>query len=163
MGLMLVNLKKMRVEKIADKCRAFMKEFPSPRVVDQTVLNYVCRGYTSALPEPWGVFSVWHGGVDISGSACVHYVNDVPWRRDKINRLFSDIVLLWYEFARRVLGLELRKKYVSLFSWVWRRCAFLALKHNQWMLRIHPYLKSRLRNSHGLDKIVMTQIINRWE
>lgn len=162
MGLMLSNLKRMRAEKIADKCRSFMKEYPCPRVVDQTVLNYVCRGLTASLPSQWGVFSVWHGTADISGSACVHYVNDVPWRRDKMNRLISDVVLLWYEFAKRVVGCDLRKKYISSFSWFWRRCAFLALKHNQWILRLHPYLKSRLRNAHGIDKRVMELLLSRY-
>ena len=162
MGLMLANLNRMRGEKIADKCRSFMTEYPCPRVVDQTVLNYVCKGLTAALPLQWGVFSVWHGNADISGSACVHYVNDVPWRRDKMNRLISDVVLLWYEFAKRVIGCDLRKKYISSFSWFWRRCAFWVLKHNQWILRLHPYLKSRLRNTHGIDKRSMEMLLSRY-
>lgn len=162
MGLMLANLKLMREERVAEKCRDFMKEYPCPRVVDQTVLNYVCRGKVAPLPKEWGVFSAWHGTADLSGSACVHYVNDVPWRRDKVNRLISDVVLLWYEFGKRVIGSDLRKKYISPYSWFWRRCVFLVLKYNQWILRLHPYLKSRLRNTHGIDKRSMGMLLSRY-
>ena len=162
MGLMLANLKRMRAEKIADKCRSFMKTYPCPRVVDQTVLNYVCKGLTASLPPQWGVFSAWHGTADLSRSACLHYVDDVPWRRHKLNRLVSDVVLLWYEFSERLLGLNLRRKYISRFGWFWRRGAFLLLKYNQWILALHPYLKSRFRNTHGLRKEMLSMIVSRW-
>lgn len=162
MGLMLANLKLMREERVAEKCRDFMKEYPCPRVVDQTVLNYVCRGKVAPLPKEWGVFSAWHGTADLSRSACLHYVDDVPWRRHKLNRLVSDVVLLWYEFTERALGLNLRHKYISRFGWFWRRSAFLFLKYNQWILALHPYLKSRFRNTHGLHKEILSVVVSRW-
>ena len=162
MGLMLANLKKMRDERIADKCRAFMREYPCPRVVDQTVLNYVCKGSTESLPPQWGVFSVWHGTADLSRSSCIHYVNDVPWNRHKLNRLISDVVLLWYEFSEKVLVQNFRWKYNSRLSWFWRRCAFLFLKHNQWLLSLHPYLKSRIRNTHGVRERELAEIRSAW-
>lgn len=150
MGLMLANLKMMREEKIAEKCQEFMREYPCPRIVDQTVLNYVCQGKTAPLPPEWGVFSVWHGRVELTKPFCVHYCQDLPWRRNKINRLISDIILPWYSFCENVLGLNLWRKYVSPVGWSWRRLVFLFLQYNQWILRLHPYIKSRLRNTHGL-------------
>ena len=150
MGLMVANLKAMREEHVSEKCRAFMSKYPMPKIVDQTVLNCVCRGRISALPVGWGVFSAWHGTADLTKDVCVHYVYALAWRPDKANRLVSDIVLLWYEFCERVLGLNLRRKYLSRFGWVWRRLAFVVLKHAQWAVNAHPYIKSRLRNTHGL-------------
>ena len=150
MGLMMANLRKMREEKIADGCRAFLAKYPTPGIVDQTVLNYVCKGRLTPLPKQWGVFSAWHVGVDLSDGGCVHYVTDVPWRRDKLNRLLSDIVLVWYDFAREVLGLDLLPQYVPWYGRLWRRAAFVFLKHNQWILSLHPYLRGHLRNTGGL-------------
>lgn len=152
MGLMLANLKKMREERIAEKCQSFMQKYPCPHIVDQTVLNYVCQGRTAPLPPEWGVFSVWHGRVRLMGPCCIHYCQDLPWKRHKINRLISDIILPWYVFCERILGLNLRRRYLSPFSWGWRRFVFVLLKYNQWVLRIHPYIRSRLRNTHGLTR-----------
>ena len=160
MGLMLANLKKMREEGVPEKCRAFMRQYPAPRVVDQTVLNYVCRGTTAPLPREWGVFSVWHGTADLSKGGAIHYVGDVPWRRDKLNRLLSDVVLLWYAFCKNVLGEDLLPTYVGPWGRIWRRGVFQFLKYNQWMLALHPYLKSRLRNTHGLSGGVKRRILD---
>ena len=150
MGLMLANLKKMREQKIAEKCKEFMCRYPNPRVVDQTVLNYVCAGQTAALPVEWGVFSAWHGTADLTRDGAIHYVCDLPWRRDKINRLLSDVVMLWFDFCRVVLHDDRLTKTVGRFSRFWRRGFFLFLKCNIWILALHPFVRSRFRNVHGL-------------
>ena len=162
-GLMLMNLHGMREFGMVEKCRAFMSKYPCPRIVDQTVLNYVLQGHSAFLPPEWGVFSMWHGDVDMSRPCMVHSVNDLPWRRDKINRLISDVVLLWYVFCEDVLGLNLRHRYMNSFSWWWRRLVFLLLKRNQWILKCHPYLKGHLRNTHGLEKQVYAEILERFK
>jgi len=151
MGLMMANLKGMREAGVSAKVKDFMSKYPQPRVVDQTVLNCVCRGRLSALPKEWGVFSAWHGTADLTKDACVHYVDDVPWRRNKVNRLVSDIVLVWYEFAERVLGLSLRREYLTRSDWLLRRSVFLIAKHFQALVKLHPFVFSRLRNTHGLS------------
>ena len=151
-----------RAEGVSEKCRAFMQRYSRPKIVDQTVLNCVCRGRTAGLPVEWGIFSVWHGKVDLRKDVCIHYVNDLPWRRDKLNRLVSDVVLLWYEFTERILGLNLRKRYMPRFSWRWRRTVFLILKHNQWILRTSAYLKSRFRNTHGISAAEYSALIRRY-
>lgn len=158
MGLMLANLKAMRAEDVPLRCREFMTKFPSPRVVDQTVLNFVCQGRSAPLPDNWGVFSVWHKGIDLSRPSIVHYCQDVPWKRHKLNRLFSDVVLLWFSFCREVLGLNELKKF-SLFDRVWRRVVFNLLRHVQWLVRKNKFIHSRLRNSHGIPKEQMNRIL----
>ena len=163
MGLMLANLKKMREDNVARRCREFMKKYPAPRVVDQTVLNCVCKGSMVGLPPEWGVFSAWHGNADLTKDGAIHYVTDVPWRRDKINRLLSDVVLLWYQFYKIAFGENILSRYVSPFGQFWRRGVFLFLKYNQWILSIHPYLKGHLRNTHGLRKGECIAIQKRFE
>ncbi len=152
MGLMLVNLKALRKLGISNKIKDFMEKHPRPPIVDQTVLNYVCHGYMSELPKEWGVFSIWHGNVDLSKDTCIHYVDDLPWRRDKLNRLISDVVLIWYEFSERVLGMNLRYKYLTKIDWQLRRGIFVLLKHLQWIVKLNVYVHSRLRNTHGLSQ-----------
>lgn len=159
MGLMLANLKEMRREGTSSQCRNFMSKYPCPRVVDQTVLNYVCRGRLKMLPREWGVFSLCHGIADLGDHGCVHYVTDVPWKRAKINKLFSDIILLWYVFAENVLGMDLKSRYLSWVNRMWRRLVFVLLKHNQWAVDVHPYLRGHLRNTYGLP----TPVLKHWE
>lgn len=162
MGLMLANLSKMREERIAEKCRDFMQKYPAPRMVDQTVINYVCKGEVFALPPEWGVFSVWHGCADLTKDGALHYVDDLPWRRKKANRLLSDVVLLWYEFGRKVLKEDYLPKYVGRMDRIWRRAIFLLIKYNQWILSLHPYLKGHLRNTHGLSRAEKSAIRQRF-
>ena len=160
MGLMMANLKAMREEKIPEKCRAFMQKINAPRVVDQTVLNWVCKGRAKALPKNWGVFSVWHGGVDLSQPSIVHYCHDCPWQRKKINRLFSDVVLLWFEFCKRVLGMDELKKF-SRWTYFWRRGMFLILKPLKPLVYLHVKVRSRLRNVHGIPSDEYAKIISK--
>ncbi len=49
---------------------------------------------TAALPIERGVFSAWHGTADLTKDGVVHYPVDVPWERDKVDRLLSDVVLI---------------------------------------------------------------------
>lgn len=163
MGLMLANLKGMRAFGMSEKIRAFMAKHPKPCIVDQTVLNCVCRGRLAELPREWGVFSAWHGTVSLTGDACVHYVDDLPWRRNKINRLVSDIILVWFVFTERALGLPLRRKYLTRLGWFVRRYAFLLFKNIQPMVRANEYVHSRLRNTHGLSDEEWAVIRSRFD
>ena len=151
MGLMLANLRKMREYGLAQRCREFMTRYSRPRVVDQTVLNYICQGQSAALPRNWGVFSVWHKGVDLSRPSLVHYCSDVPWERRKVNRLFSDVVLLWFEFCRQVLGMDELSRF-STWDRIWRRTAFNLLRRAQWLVKCNRFVLSRFRNTHGISR-----------
>ena len=160
MGLMVANLKKMRVEGVPSRCQEFMSKFSSPRVVDQTVLNWVCKGKTKALPQNWGVFSDWHGGIDLSKPSLVHYCQDLPWERKKANKLFSDVVMLWFEFCNRVLGLNELKRF-SRFTYFWRRGGFMLLRHFRWLIYCHVQLRGRFRNVHGISPSEYGRIVSK--
>jgi len=98
----------------------------------------------------------------LTKDGAIHYVTDVPWRRDKLNRLLSDVVLLWYEFGKRVMHEDWLPQYVSPWGRLWRRDVFLFLKYNQWVLALHPYLKGHLRNTHGLSRSEYKAILARF-
>ena len=162
MGLMMANLKAMREEKIPEKCQEFMQRFNAPRIVDQTVLNWVCKGRMRALPRNWGVFSVWHRGVDLSEPSIVHYCQDCPWQRKKVNRLFSDVVLLWFEFCKRVLGMDELAKF-SRWTHFWRRGLFVVLHYLPFLVCIHPWIHARLRNIHGIPRDEYARILKKFD
>lgn len=136
-GVMLMNLKAMREERIAEKCFEFLKEYGAAPLADQTVLNYVCRGRIGELSPRWGVFSMCPEGVDFTKSAIVHFPADVPWERKKLNKLNHDFVALWYKAQGKRCG-------------GWRRWAFLIIKHNPWLIRWSNYLRNHVRPITGI-------------
>lgn len=136
-GVMLMNLKAMREERITEKCLEFMKNYGAPPLADQTILNYVCRGRIGELSSRWGVFSMCPEGVDFSKSAIVHFPADVPWERKKLNKLNHDFVTLWYKAQGKKCG-------------GWRRWAFLAIKHCPWLVKWSKYLRMHLRPITGI-------------
>lgn len=160
-GVMLLNVRALKKFDFERKAETFLRQYGTPPQHDQTVVNTLCFGQIAVLPRPWGVFSVDHADVDWSGPVLIHYAGEVPWRREKINRLMSDVVMLWYAFAERHLQMKILE--VSSLARVWRRLAFLALKHNQWIVRLHPYLASKLRNVYGIPRNKYNDILESFE
>ena len=131
-GVMLMNLKAMREAKTTEKCLDFLKNYGSPPLADQTVLNYVCRERIAELSPRWDVFSMCPEGVDFTSGAIIHFPADAPWERKKLNKLNHDFVVLWYKAQGQKCG-------------GWRRWLFLAIKHCPWLISWSGYLKKRLR------------------
>lgn len=161
-GVMIHNLKMMREFGFSKKAKAFLETYPVPPLLEQMVIGYVAREYLSILPKQWGVFSVWSSGVDLSQGGLVHYVQDLPLQRTKLNRLFSDVVMLWFDFCRIVLKTDFYHTQFCWWSRFWRRGLFVGLKHNQWLLRLHPFLQSRFRNTQGLHEDTLQACRKVW-
>jgi lipopolysaccharide biosynthesis glycosyltransferase len=140
-GLGLVNLKRWREKGYQAEFERLAKtynDWPSP---DMMILNYVLQDDKKLLPVEWDCFSGdENADVDWSKSGAVHFVEDTPWRRYKITHLASDLVEEWWKVADRI-GVTAMTKGVrgcrNWFDWAWRRAAFLFLKYNQWILRLH--------------------------
>ncbi len=160
-GLMILNLKALREVKLGEQCRDFLKHFPCPEYPEQMVMCYLAQGHTAALPKQWGVFSVLHCGTDLTQPCLIHYVQDGPWRRDKLNRLFSDIVMIWFDFVRIVLGEDRYQRDFSYWTRFWRRKLFLVLKSCPWLLCCH-FLKRKFRNIDGISKIEYIAMLDKW-
>jgi len=161
-GVMIHNLKKMREFGFSKKAKEFLESYPIPPLLEQMVIGYVAREHLSILPRQWGVFSVWSGGLDLTQGALVHYVQDLPLSRQKLNRLFSDVVMLWFDFCRIVLHENYQQARFNWWTCVWRRALFVLMKHNQWLVNLHPFVKSRFRNTKGFADCCLEEHRQVW-
>lgn len=150
-GVMLMNLKAMREEGIVSRFQAFLARHGTPPLADQTVLNCVCAGRIGVLPPEWGVFSMLPGAVDFTGNAIVHYPQDLPWRRDRLNKLVNDYVWLWWRFRGET----------APQSW-WRRPAYCLVRTCPWLVTWSSYLRRRIRPIRGLSRSERRVILARW-
>ena len=154
-GLGLVNLKRWREKGYQAEFERLAKtynDWPSP---DMMILNYVLQNDKKLLPVEWDCFSGdENADVDWSKSGAVHFVEDTPWRRYKITHLASDLVEEWWKIADRI-GVAAKTKGFrgcrNWFDWAWRRAAFVFLKHNQWILKMHWKLWLHLRSTRGIN------------
>ncbi len=160
-GLMILNLKALREVNFGQQCCDFLRSYPNPEYPEQMVMCYLAQGHSAVLPPQWGVYSVLHCGMDLTQPSLVHYVQDGPWRRDKLNRLFSDVALLWFECVRIVLGEDRYRRDFNIFTRLWRRKLFCLLKACPWLL-FHPFLKRKFRNTQGIPTVDFQTIVARW-
>ena len=153
-GLGLANLKRWREIGYQIEFERLAKaydDWPSP---DMMILNYVLQDDKKLLPIEWDCFSGdENADVDWSKSGAVHFVEDSPWHRYKVTHLASDLVEEWWSVAEsagiRISGCGYHGCR-NRFDWAWRRMAFLFLKHNQWILKLHPKLWLHLRGTRGV-------------
>ena len=153
-GLGLVNLKRWRengYQVVFEHLAKKYGDWPSP---DMMIINYVLQDDKSILPIEWGCFSGdENADVDWSKSGAVHFVEDPPWHRYKVTHLASDLVEEWWSVAESA-GIKISgcgyHGCKNWFDWAWRRMAFLFLKHNQWILKLHPKLWLHLRSTKGV-------------
>ena len=160
-GLTILNLKLMRERGLSEQSFKFLRDYPDPECPEQIVLSYLTQGLNAPLPPAWGVFSVCHKGVDLSLPALVHYVQDAPWKREKMTRLFSDVVFLWFDFYRIVLKKDAYQEMFSAWTRLWRRSLFVILKRYPWICCC-AYLRARFRNICGISEEVREMILQRW-
>ena len=161
-GVAIYNLKAIRENAFADKAYDLLCRYPDAPLADQDYLCYLTQGKNVALPANWGVMSADHRHVDLSMPAVIHYVGDVPWKRQKLTRLFSDVVMIWYDFVRIVLHDDFYKKNFSWFTRFWRRGLFVLMKHIQWLVRLNQSVYVRFRNTCGIPKAVRRTLQERF-
>ena len=81
-GLIGIDLDAFRSRNFIQEALAFLKKYPSPVSVDQTVLNWFCHGETAVLDEGWGVFP--HECFAYDGDIkALHYSGGYAWSRVK--------------------------------------------------------------------------------
>lgn len=132
-GFILMNLAWFRENDGVAKCMEFLARNPDPPTVDQDALAAVCQGHVGRLPDRWGQFS--YSGFAFGRPGCIHYAGDRPW--DLIGYAgigYTDMMSLWYQYARRLLGLkraDLQKRVGRSYVLV---CILTEL--NRWRCRI---------------------------
>lgn len=112
-GLLLMNLEKLRNEKIKEKALDFLSRHPDSVAADQSALNAVCHGSIGLLPDGWGTFM--YETATCQNCKCVHFAGTAPWKTPTSWMFYCGehrIVDLWYRFADRILGIKnLQKMY----------------------------------------------------
>ena len=159
-GLMLMNLQKMREVGFTEKCRELLREYPNPPQCEQSVMCYLARDKSAPLPPEWGVFSFWH--TTVAHPKLVHYVVDLPWKRDKLNRLVSDVVLLWWKECERVFGSSSPwpgyRGCRNRFDYAWRRSVYVMMKPIASLVDNIGWLRPHFRNVRGLSRKAMKEL-----
>lgn len=110
-GLVGLNLEKLRKEKFVSAVFDFLKRYPQPVTMDQTVLNWFCHGRTEVLDEGWGLFL--HEAMSYEGQPkAIHYSGGYPWSHvknayDWVSRHCSQQATeLINDFRVRIMGSE---------------------------------------------------------
>lgn len=81
-GLIGMDMESFREREFAKEAFAFLRRFPNPVSVDQTVLNWFCHGRTAVLDEGWGIFP--HECFAYDGDIkALHYSGGYAWSRVK--------------------------------------------------------------------------------
>ncbi len=161
-GLSIHNLKYMREDDFANKAYDLLSRYPDSPLADQDYFCYLTQGKSIQLSPNWGVMSANHHHVDLASPNVIHYVGDVPWKRQKITRLFSDVVMIWYDFVRVVLHEDPYKKNFSWFTRFWRRGLFVLMKHMQWLVKSNRSVYARFRNTCGIPERVRRNLNERF-
>lgn len=84
-GILLMNLKGFREHDVKNKCLNYIAEHRELKWLDQDVLNAVCKGKITFLPETWNMSQFYFendyaAGKDVSKVSIIHYLNNVkPW------------------------------------------------------------------------------------
>lgn len=81
-GLIGMDMESFREREFAKEAFAFLRKFPNPVSVDQTVLNWFCHGRTAVLDEGWGIFPHECFAYDDEIKA-LHYSGGYAWSRTK--------------------------------------------------------------------------------
>ena len=161
-GFALHNVKMMRETGFAQKALDFIHKYPNPPYADQGIMCYLAKGKSAVLPRQWGCFSIYQKGFDFTKPMLVHYVQDNPWVRKNPARLMSDVVLVWFDFVKTVMGEDLLSKYYSRCTRFFRRLAYVFFKHNQWLVNSNHYLATKLRDTVGLSRQTIMALHERF-
>lgn len=102
-GLLLLNLKKMREERIIEQTFDFLVLHPDCKFADQTAFNILLRDRVEHLPQAWQVLTRLATRDDFLSPVVLHYGGDIPWKRTNWWNLLSDPVILWHRFNDTVV------------------------------------------------------------
>lgn len=81
-GLIGLNLEELRKASFVSAVFDFLKRYPKPVSVDQTILNWFCHGRTEVLDDGWGLFL--HEVMSYEGQPkAIHYSGGYPWSQVK--------------------------------------------------------------------------------
>lgn len=138
-GLVAMNLDLMRSLDVVNGCWEFLRKYPNPATVDQSVLNYLCMSSKGIFSEGWGLFVHECYRDDVTIKA-IHFSGGWPWK--KAQNAFDALCIrlsyranaIWHTFQIACLGQRESQKPEVCFKL--RLKAFVLLFLCRLMLRL---------------------------
>lgn len=130
-GVMLLNLKKMRDDKMPEKLAAFFRAHPDVRYPDQTAMNY-CFGACGKkiVDQKFNWLQIYLDDAALAKRPVIHYVSGIPWL-PKISAVANGRFRLWHAFADKYVWQKKGESYRRCFSWK----VLMAKRAMYWILR----------------------------
>lgn len=123
-GLIAMDLDKFRAPGVVDSMLDFLARHPDSVTADQPALNWFFRNDSALDDGGWGVFPIECFGDNYEIKA-IHYAGGTPWK--SCDSWYKYLIMrkqdeLWYDFATKMLGGEVKKRKTLLaarvFGWV---------------------------------------------
>lgn len=143
-GLLLMNLRRMRERKIAERCVEFLKSNHSFICPDQSALNIITKGDSAILPRMWMKFTFDIRENRLTTPIVLHYANEIPWLRDRGSDLLTDTVLLWFCIHAYACGESIwytLRRYFSPRRIILSRLLFICISNTILSFIIHVVMK----------------------
>jgi lipopolysaccharide biosynthesis glycosyltransferase len=126
-GLILINLRLFREERIVEQATQFIEKFPDIQYADQSAFNYVIGDRVVLLPDRFNVFTRALSPETVSAGMVLHFANDIPWiYRDEKNFFLPPYKERWCREYAEAVQTSVKKacstfgyKYNSLVNSFW--------------------------------------------
>ncbi len=103
-GFSFYNLKRMREEKIVERCSRFLLEHPDVIAADQSAINYVLSGKIRVLDKKYGMFLTEVPLQAENSLVNIHFAGYAPWRMNLFYETLTDIRMLWFRYYGFIYG-----------------------------------------------------------
>lgn len=140
-GVMLLNLRKCRTDKVPKQMSCFFKKHPDVRFPDQTAMNVIFNGKKRMAPARFNRIQGYLSDDKLSGGAVIHYTGGGPWVR-KLSTLATVRFRLWHVFADRYVWQKRGASYKYCFGkytvWI-KYLLYFMMKSPLWRLTYCVY------------------------
>ena len=128
-GVVLFNLKKMRVDGIPEKLTQFFRCHPDVPSPDQDALNATFKGNVKVIPPKFDRLQIFLTDAKLAERPIVHYVSGNPWI-PKLGVVMNGRFVLWHAFVDKYItgrrGESIRR--FPLYMRVAKRVCYMVLR-----------------------------------
>lgn len=115
-GMMVMNLKKIRNDGLADVFGPFFEAHPDVYSPDMDALNTFFVGKVVIVPRKWNLLQTILTDGELAQRPVIHYVSGVPWT-PKLGAVANGRFRLWHAFADKYVWQKKGESYRRCFSW----------------------------------------------
>ena len=114
-GMMVMNLKKIRDDGLADAFGPFFEAHPDVYSPDMDALNTFFVGHVVVVPKKWNLLQTILTDEELKQRPVIHYVCGVPWSQ-KLWAVANGRFRLWHAFADQYVWQKRGESYRRCFS-----------------------------------------------